>query len=167
VQGDAEVHGVRVLTVEDWGPPLSVDDSRAVIRPIVWSGVGARERTLNHFQFDAGGRTPDLCHVGEAVYYVIDGALTATSLDAVEDAVIELGAGGMLHVEPGERYFLQASSAAEVIGGPCPVDDESTAPVGGRARRPTIATPQGSWCPSSRGMHGSWCGSGPARGPRT
>lgn len=115
--------GIRVLGVDDWGPPLPLAEGDATIRPIVWSGMGARERTLHHLRFGAGGRTIVLSHAGEAVYYVIEGAVTATSVGSGQDEVIDLVAGGMVHLEPGERYYLSAAASAVVIGGPCPVDD--------------------------------------------
>ena len=113
---------VRVITPQEWGPPLQIVTG-GVCRPIIWPGMGARERSLQNFTLPRGAGIRPLRHVGEAVYYVVSGEVEVTDVsEGVEPRMVV--AGGMFHVSPGTTYiFVSSADMSVVIGGPCPVDE--------------------------------------------
>ncbi|CAB4937890.1 MAG: cupin domain-containing protein [Actinobacteria bacterium] len=113
---------VRVITPNEWAPPLEIVTG-GECRPIIWPGMGARERSLHHFTLPRGAGILPLQHPGEAVYYVISGEVEVTEVSEGSAPTL-VPPGGMFHVEPGTAYvFSSVADVSVVIGGPCPVDE--------------------------------------------
>lgn len=112
---------VRVLKDDENCPDLPIVESNGSAWAVVWPGVGAQLRSMHHISLESVGRTVELSHPMEAVYYVMSG--TATAIDPDDGTNHQLVAGSMAHIEPGTRYVFEAGTdGAEIIGGPCPAD---------------------------------------------
>jgi len=99
--------------------PLIASGGEAVA--VVWPGVGSRHRSLHRLLLDPGGRTIDLQHPSEAVYYVRAGSAAVTDGDS--GARHDLVEGSMVHVDPSTAHRFEAGEGgAEIVGGPCPPD---------------------------------------------
>jgi len=123
---------VRVITPNEWAPPLEIVTG-GECRPIIWPGMGARERSLHHFTLPRGAGILPLQHPGEAVYYVMSGEVEVTEFTQASevDSPTLVPTGGMFHVEPGTAYaFSSVADVSVVIGGPCPVDESLYASLG-------------------------------------
>ncbi len=88
---------------------------------VVWPGVGSQHRSLHRLLLEPGGRTIDLQHPSESVYYVRAGSATVTDGDGGEQhSLVE---GSMVHVDPATAHRFEAGDGgAEIVGGPCPPD---------------------------------------------
>jgi quercetin dioxygenase-like cupin family protein len=112
---------VRVLKDDENCPDLPIVEANGSAWAVVWPGVGAELRSIHHISLQSVGRTIELSHPMEAVYYVMSG--TATAIDPDAGSRHPLVEGSMAHIEPGTRYVFEAGSeGAEIIGGPCPAD---------------------------------------------
>jgi quercetin dioxygenase-like cupin family protein len=82
---------------------------------------------MHRLELDAGGRTAELRHPGEAVYFVADGAgdVGGTAFKAHD----------MVYVPRRTPYRFEAGEGLTVVGGPCPPDeslyDDRAEPNGG------------------------------------
>ena len=101
--------------------PLPLIASGGEALAVVWPGVGSQHRSLHRLLLEPGGRTIDLQHPSESVYYVRAGSATVTDGDAGErHALVE---GSMVHVDPSTTHRFEAGAdGAEIVGGPCPPD---------------------------------------------
>ena len=101
--------------------PLPLIASGGEALAVVWPGVGAQHRSLHRFLLEAGGRTIDLQHPSESVYYVRSGSAAVTDGDSgTRHALVE---GSMVHVDPSTVHgFTAGPEGAEIVGGPCPPD---------------------------------------------
>lgn len=112
---------VRVLKDDENCPDLPIVESKGSAWAVIWPGVGAELRSIHHISLQSVGRTIELSHPMESVYYVMSGS--AAAIDPDQGSRHELTEGSMAHIEPGTRYLFEAgSSGAEIIGGPCPAD---------------------------------------------
>ena len=114
--------GVTIVGRSDGaGRPLDLVQGEGRAEALVWPGMGAKHRSLHRFELGAGACTAPQCHDGEAVYYVVDGAVSILDLATGERAVLD--AGSMVHVDPGTTYRFESSQPPTVlVGGPCPPD---------------------------------------------
>jgi quercetin dioxygenase-like cupin family protein len=112
---------VRVLRAGDRSPKLPIVEGEGAVRAIVWPGVGARLRSMQHVDLAAGSRTISLKHPMEAVYYVVQGdGIVRDPEDGSSNSLIE---GSMIHIGPGTAYVFEAGSdGIGLLGGPCPAD---------------------------------------------
>ena len=101
--------------------PLPLIASGGEALAVVWPGVGSQHRSLHRFLLEPGGRTIDLQHPAESVYYVRAGSATVTDGDGgTRHALVE---GSMVHVDPSTAHRFEAgATGAEIVGGPCPPD---------------------------------------------
>lgn len=117
----ANLQQVRVLKDDENCPELPIVESNGNAWAVVWPGVGAELRSIHHISLQSVGRTIELSHPMEAVYYVMSG--TATAIDPDAGIGHDMVEGSMAHIEPGTRYLFEAGDqGAEIIGGPCPAD---------------------------------------------
>ena len=110
--------GVEVISAAG-GEPLSLTDGAGEARAVVGPHTGAEHRTMVVLRLRTGSSTVELCHPGEAVWYVVRG--TGVARGGEGDSV-ELDEGTMVHVEPGAAYTIEAAEALELVGGPSPPD---------------------------------------------
>ena len=81
--------------------PLPLIASGGEALAVVWPGVGSQHRSLHRLLLEPGGRTIDLQHPSESVYYVRAGSVTVTDGDdGAQHALVE---GSMVHVDPSRR----------------------------------------------------------------
>ncbi|MDE0196435.1 MAG: cupin domain-containing protein [bacterium] len=101
--------------------PLPLIASGGEALAVVWPGVGSLHRSLHRLLLEPGGRTIDLQHPSESVYYVRAGSVTVTDGDdGAQHALVE---GSMVHVDPSTAHRFEAGAdGAEIVGGPCPPD---------------------------------------------
>ena len=113
---------VAVLSREAPRRPLKIIEADGVAEAIVWPGMGAQWRSLHRIVLGPQGRTIELAHESEAVYFVRTGTADVTGDDSTER--LSLVAGSMVHIGPRQRYrFVADNAGAEILGGPCPPDD--------------------------------------------
>lgn len=99
--------------------PLVASGGEAVA--VVWPGVGSVHRSMHRLLLAEGGRTIDLRHPSESVYYVRAGSATVVDVDSGEQT--PLVEGSMVHVDPSTAHRFEAGEqGAEIVGGPCPPD---------------------------------------------
>lgn len=114
--------GDAVVVLSRTSPRAWVDiverDGRA--EAIVWPGIGAQFRSLHRIDLFAGGRTVVLQHAGEAAYFVMAGGAEIVDEDTGQCSPLPLGS--MVHIGPHRPYRIVATSATEIVGGPCPPD---------------------------------------------
>jgi len=101
--------------------PLPLIASGGEALAVVWRGVGSLHRSLHRLLLEPGGRTIDLQHPSESVYYVRAGSVTVTEGDeGAQHALVE---GSRVHVDPSTAHRFEAGAdGAEIVGGPCPPD---------------------------------------------
>ncbi|MCY3785409.1 MAG: cupin domain-containing protein [bacterium] len=101
--------------------PLPLIASGGEALAVVWPGVGSQHRSLHRLLLAPGGRTIDLRHPSESVYYVRAGSATVADADGgIQHALVE---GSMVHVDPSTAHRFEAGAdGAEIVGGPCPPD---------------------------------------------
>jgi quercetin dioxygenase-like cupin family protein len=111
---------IQVLALEA-GPSLPIIADEGAAHAVVWPGMGAQLRSLHRIDLGHGGRTIELRHPAEAVYYVMEGEGEAVDLDADQKQALRKGA--MFHIDPETTYVLRASAAGmSLVGGPSPAD---------------------------------------------
>jgi mannose-6-phosphate isomerase-like protein (cupin superfamily) len=103
-------------------PNLPIVEGSGTARAVLWPGNGALYRTFQIIDLDAGGRTVELKHPSDAVYYVVGG--TGSVVDTVTGQSQSLIEGAMVHIDAGDAYRLSNAGAGvcRFIGGPCPAD---------------------------------------------
>jgi len=88
---------------------------------ILWPGNGANYRSFNVLDMAPADVTRDLSHAAECIYYVERGG--GAIRDLSDDTLQGLVEGSMVHIEPGDRYRLEAGDEGmRLIGGTVPVD---------------------------------------------
>ena len=117
----SEAKNVVVLDSNATCGEVPIVQHKGIARSIVWPGMGATLRSMHKISLQARGRTKNLCHHAEAVYYVMVGKVEVVDLtDGSKQPLIE---GSMVHVEAGTEYRFEAgASGANILGGPCPAD---------------------------------------------
>lgn len=111
---------VQIIDADDSCPLLPLVEGGSA-RAVVWPGVGARERSMHLIELRGGGRTIEMSHPMEAVYYVLEGAVVA--VDSSDGSRQDAIAGSMVFVQPGTPYVIAAEDGpARLVGGPCPPD---------------------------------------------
>ena len=112
---------VDVLNSNASCPEVLIVQHGGIARSVVWPGMGAMLRSMHKISLQARGRTKNLCHQVEAVYYVMAGKVEVVDLtDGSKQPLIE---GSMVHVEPGTGYRFEAGAGeTKILGGPCPAD---------------------------------------------
>ena len=81
------------------GPELAIVDRGGSARAVIWPGMGAELRSLHRISLQAMGRTKQLAHPSEAVYYVISGSgAICKDPESPQEALVE---GSMVHVDSG------------------------------------------------------------------
>jgi quercetin dioxygenase-like cupin family protein len=107
------------VQVHEPGPSLDIIASGGSARAVIWPAMGASLRSMHRISLGAGGRTVELEHPSEAVYYLMSGS--GSVRDSLE--VHTLRMGSMFLVEAGTSYVIKAGAeGAELVGGPCPPD---------------------------------------------
>ncbi len=111
---------VAVVDAES-GPRLPIVEGGGAATAVIWPGMGAKMRSLNHIVLEPGSATTPLKHPMEAVYYAVRGSGSVGEPGASQtDALVE---GSMVHVDGGTAYvFRSGDDGLELIGGPCPAD---------------------------------------------
>ncbi|MCY3651691.1 MAG: cupin domain-containing protein [bacterium] len=113
---------IRIFRDDPRAPELLIVERGGRAWVVVWPGLGARLRSIHHISLEPSGKTVELEHPNEAVYYTMSGG--AEAWDGSFDRRMDLPSGAMAHVGPDTRYgFTAGSEGAEIIGGPCPSDD--------------------------------------------
>jgi quercetin dioxygenase-like cupin family protein len=126
---------LRVVQAAVRGPDVGLVDGGSW-REIIGPATGAEKRSLYDVCFGARSRSVYMKHVGEAVYYVVDGTLDAVALVGDGTTRTALVAGSMVHIRAGGTYsFEVTSTTARIVGGPCPVDPQ----LGKRPATPSAA----------------------------
>lgn len=116
----AAVGEIQVVALDD-GPSLPVVEGEGTAHAVIWPGMGAQLRSMHRIELGRGGRTIELRHPAEAVYYVIQGDGVALDVDAGEQQALRDGA--MIHIDPDTTYVLRAgASGMSLVGGPSPPD---------------------------------------------
>ena len=113
------VSQARIVGPESWGPALDVIVGEGTCREIIGPRIGATLRSMYVIDLATGAATIFLKHAGEAVYYVIDGEITVESSTT---PTLKVPEGGMIHIRPYTDYRIVATTDAQLIGGPAPVD---------------------------------------------
>ena len=112
---------VRILHDDENCPELPIVERGGRAWAVVWPGLGARLRSIHHISLEPHGRMTELEHPMEAVYYMMDGSVTA--IDTTLKRRNDLAVGAMAHIGPGTSYVFEAGpEGAEILGGPCPAD---------------------------------------------
>lgn len=119
---------IQILDADETCPQLDLIESGGVARAVVWPGVGASLRSMHTISLGPGGRTIEMAHPMEAVYYVISGSAAVFDRSDGARAIAEEGA--MIFVEPNTRYAIVSDAGAELVGGPCPPDPSLYASLG-------------------------------------
>ena len=114
---------VRVIDSAQTRLPLPIVIGEGGANAVLWPENGARHRTINVIDLGDGGRTMDLNHAHECVYYIASGDGHIRDLETGEAQ--ELIEGAMIHIGPRDAYRLEAGKAGmKAIGGCVPVDPE-------------------------------------------
>lgn len=116
-----ELDRVTIFRDDESCPELPIVERGGSARAVIWPGIGAVLRSMHRISLQPGGRTVELDHPSEAVYYLIEGSAAALDLSAgVQHSLVM---GSMAHIGPGTAYVFEAGGeGAEIIGGPCPAD---------------------------------------------
>lgn len=112
---------IRVVDAAVDCPEIPIVQGDGNAKAVIWPGTGAIHRSMHLVTLGAGARTVDLRHDGDAAYYVIRGSGRVVALASGE--AFALAEGGMVHIDAGDRYRLEADAdGMTVVGGPCPAD---------------------------------------------
>jgi mannose-6-phosphate isomerase-like protein (cupin superfamily) len=92
-------------------------------RVVLWPGNGAVYRTMHVIDLEPTGRTTDLTHRSDAVYYVVSGH--GSVLDLKAKTLSDLIEGAVIHIDARDAYRFEADKgeALRLLGGPCPADE--------------------------------------------
>ena len=102
---------------------IGIVDKKGKAYAVLWPGNGAHYRTVNIIELGVAGRTIDLSHAHECVYYIESGGGCIRDLEI--NQTHDLIDGSMIHIAPCDRYRLEAgSSGMKAIGGCVPVDPD-------------------------------------------
>lgn len=116
-----DVRKVVVIRATDPHPALNIVQGDGVAHALIWPGMGARCRTLHHIFLGPRAQTVDLCHEGEAVYYVLSGSPVVVDLASFNGVTAR--AGTVVHIDGATLYRIKAGPAeVQLVGGPCPPD---------------------------------------------
>ena len=116
----AEPDRIRILRDDENCPELPIVERDGRAWAVVWPGVGANLRSMHRISLGPRGRTVQLEHPTEAVYYMMTGEGIVDGEDAARQ---ELPSGSMTHISPATGYAFEAGDdGAEIVGGPCPAD---------------------------------------------
>ncbi|HKP18749.1 MAG TPA: cupin domain-containing protein [Gaiellaceae bacterium] len=96
------------------GRELDIVEAGGSAVAIVWPGTGSSFRSMHRLELDAGGRTVELKHESEAVYFVVSGTGRVG-----EHA---LRPHHMVYVARRTPYRIEATEPLVMVGGPCPPD---------------------------------------------
>jgi quercetin dioxygenase-like cupin family protein len=111
---------IQILNAAE-GPRLAIVERAGHSHAVVWPGMGATLRSIHSISLGRGGRTIELSHPSEAVYYVAAGS--GEAVDVVTGAREKLRRGSMVHVDPDTPYILSAGEEGmQLVGGPSPPD---------------------------------------------
>ncbi|MFC8501813.1 cupin domain-containing protein [Pedococcus sp. NPDC057267] len=125
--------GLKVISPGSWGKDLGLV-KHGSWREIVGASTGASRRGLYAIDVREQSRTVPLQHVGEAVYYVIEGRGTVREDLSTGSRSHTLSPGSMVHVAAGATYHFASLEGLRLIGGPSPVDlDLGVEPQPGRS----------------------------------
>jgi mannose-6-phosphate isomerase-like protein (cupin superfamily) len=108
---DTDIDGVQL--------PLISSDARLVI----WPGVGADIATMNYVVLQPGeANVPHVHADSEDTIFILEGEGTVADLDAGLE--YKLGAGSVVHVDPGTQHAVAniGQKPLRSVGGPCPPD---------------------------------------------
>jgi quercetin dioxygenase-like cupin family protein len=120
------IPAVRIISPDSWGPELPLIDGAGSIREVIGPRIGAELRSFYRIDLADAAVLRPLRHPGEAVYYVISGEVSVESSCTAATVVPE---GGLFHIRPYTDYTLTGAPAAELVGGPAPVDPSFGAPA--------------------------------------
>ena len=109
---------ITVVRLDRDGRELALVEGDGRVRALLWPGMGARERSLCHFDLSTGSVTAEFRHPHEAVYYVVRGAGRVMDMDS--GTVHPVREGLMIYLTPHQGYRL--GGPAVFVGGPCPPD---------------------------------------------
>lgn len=119
----ASSNTVQVIDSAHVRHPLPIIVGEGSANAILWPANGARYRTVNIIDLGREGRTMDLSHAHECVYYIASGSGCIRDLDANE--VHEISEGSMIHIGPRDAYRLEGGEAGmKAIGGCVPIDPQ-------------------------------------------
>lgn len=108
------------VQVVDPGARLPIVEGDGEARPLVWPGIGAGLRSMQRISIGYRGRTVELQHPSESVYYVMSGDGHVREPGGQSH---ELRGGAMFLVEAETRYqVVGGADGIELVGGPCPPD---------------------------------------------
>jgi quercetin dioxygenase-like cupin family protein len=96
------------------GEPLDIVAHGGSAVAIAWPGTGSQFRAMHRIELEPGGRTLDLRHDVEAVYFVARGVGSVGELGLRERT--------MVYVPRRTAYAFSADEAMTIYGGPCPPD---------------------------------------------
>lgn len=115
---------VRVIDSAVEGQALSLVEGPGSAKLVVGPFNGARFRSFQRIDLDAGAGTVPLSHASDSVYYVIAGS--GSIVDLATGAEHPLAEGTMVHIDAGDRYrFVSPAGGLKLLGGPCPADDDA------------------------------------------
>ena len=113
---------VRVIDSRGTLPEVSIVEGAGWAKAVIWPGNGARYRTFQVINLEAGSSTRSLDHRTDSVYYVMRGAGVVEDVKGkTGEAIVE---GSMIHIDAGDQYRIRAGETGlELLGGPCPADE--------------------------------------------
>jgi mannose-6-phosphate isomerase-like protein (cupin superfamily) len=97
------------------GRPLEIVEHGGTAEAIAWPGTGSHVRAMHRIELAAGGRTIELRHASEAVYFVVDG-----SGSIGDEPLVRYN---MIYVPRRTPYRFEADGRLLLVGGPCPPDN--------------------------------------------
>lgn len=111
---------VQIVDMDSGCPELPLVEG-GTARAVIWPGIGAVYRSMHVLELEPHGRTIEMRHPMEAVYYVIAGDAVVSDPAAGESHTVTTGS--MIFVEPDTSYVIAANGrAVRLVGGPCPPD---------------------------------------------
>jgi quercetin dioxygenase-like cupin family protein len=129
----------RIITRAEWGPDLGITKGEGSVREILGQRTGASSRSLYWIELAPGSSTIMLKHPDESVYYVASGAVRVETSGGAPLSLVE---GAMFHVRPDTDYTIVADTAAELVGGPAPVDPDFGQTIDEQSTSRPIDTPR-------------------------
>ena len=112
---------VRVIDSRGALPEVSIVEGAGWAKAVIWPGNGARYRTFQVINLEAGSSTRSLDHLSDSVYYVMRGV--GVGEDVKSKAQMAIVEGSMIHIDAGDQYrILAGEPGLELLGGPCPAD---------------------------------------------
>jgi mannose-6-phosphate isomerase-like protein (cupin superfamily) len=119
---------VRVIDSAVGCPEIPIVEGEGNAKVVLSPHNGATFRSFQLVSLKQNARTIGLKHASNCVYYVIEGA--GAIVDTVAGSRLDLAEGGMVHIDAGDLYRIEAGTEGiKVIGGPCPPDESLYAGV--------------------------------------